>query len=129
MAKDKTGKTCHSFPLVRRRPEQAAALVEDAAAARGVTGLGRLEHEFLSVLASHVPDAFARDGDGLAQALRAAGIDSAVADHVKRLRDRLRAARYGPRGLERSENRCAESSPGPVGRGEMRRVRRDSVGA
>jgi hypothetical protein len=46
-----------------------------------------------------VPDAFARDGDGLAQALRAAGIESAVADHVKRLRDRLRAARYGPRGL------------------------------
>src|SRR5204863_4653407 len=33
------------------------------------------------------------------QALRAAGVDSAVADHVKRLRDRLRAARYGPRGL------------------------------
>jgi len=26
-------------------------------------------------------------------------VDSAVADHVKRLRDRLRAARYGPRGL------------------------------
>jgi hypothetical protein len=51
------------------------------------------------VLSSHVSDPFARDGDGLAQALRAAGVDSAVADHVKRLRDRLRAARYGPRGL------------------------------
>src|SRR5437588_729574 len=34
-----------------------------------------------------------------ARALRAAGVDSAVADHVKRLRDRLRASRYGPRGL------------------------------
>ena len=64
-----------------------------------LTPLGQLEREFLIVLASHVPDAAARDGDGLAQALRAAGIDSAVADHVKRLRDRLRAARYGPRGL------------------------------
>jgi tetratricopeptide (TPR) repeat protein len=63
-----------------------------------VTRLGRLEREFLGVLASYVSDPFARDGDGLAQALRAAGVDSAVADHVKRLRDRLRAARYGPRG-------------------------------
>ncbi len=94
--------------LTRRRPEPAAALVEDAAAARGVTRLGRLEHEFLTVLASHVPDAFARDGDGLAQALRAAGIDSAVADHVKRLRDRLRAARYGPRGLGDAAELAAE---------------------
>jgi hypothetical protein len=66
---------------------------------RAPTRLGRLERDFLAVLASHVSDAYARDGDGLAQALRAAGIDSAVADHVKRLRDRLRAARYGPRGL------------------------------
>jgi tetratricopeptide (TPR) repeat protein len=64
-----------------------------------LTPLGRLEREFLAVLSSHVSDQFARDGDGLAQALRAAGVDSAVADHVKRLRDRLRAARYGPRGL------------------------------
>ena len=86
--------------LARRRwhREPAAAAVP---AARGppLTPLGRLEREFLAVLASHVSDPFARDGDGLAQALRAAGVDSAVADHVKRLRDRLRAARYGPRGL------------------------------
>jgi len=59
----------------------------------GLTPLGRLEREFLAVLSSHVSDPFARDGDGLAPALRAAGVDSAVADHVKRLRDRLRAAR------------------------------------
>src|SRR6266699_3684915 len=64
-----------------------------------LTQLGRLEREFHAVLASHVPDQRARDGDGLARALRAAGVDSAVADHVKRLRDRLRASRYGPRGL------------------------------
>jgi len=53
-------------------------------------------------------DALARDGDGLAQALRAAGVDSAVADHVKRLRDRLRAARFGPRGLGDSAELGAE---------------------
>src|SRR5207253_2990695 len=57
----------------------------------GLTPLGRLEREFLAVLSSHVSDPFARDGDGLAPALRAPGVDSAVADHVKRLRDRLRA--------------------------------------
>ena len=80
----------------RRRAKPAP---EQALAGPALTPLGELEREFLTVLASHVPDPLARDGDGLAQALRAAGVDSAVADHVKRLRDRLRAARYGPRGL------------------------------
>jgi hypothetical protein len=94
--------------LRRRRPEVTPAPHVDASGAGAGTRLGRLEHEFLAVLASHVPDAFARDGDGLAQALRAAGIDSAVADHVKRLRDRLRAARYGPRGLGDAAELAAE---------------------
>ncbi|MGE5801604.1 MAG: BatD family protein [Gemmatimonadota bacterium] len=72
------------------------------------TTLGQLEREFLGVLASHVSDPVARDGDGLAPALRAAGVDSAVADHVRRLRDRLRAARYGPRGLGDAAELAAE---------------------
>jgi len=88
-----------SLLLRRRRRERDAGIAEAAALTPELTPLGRLEREFLAVLASHVSDPFARDGDGLAQALRAAGIDPAVADHVKRLRDRLRAARYGPRGL------------------------------
>ncbi len=79
----------------RRRPAAAALAPRHAQLSR----LGRLERDFHGVLASHVPDAGARDGDGLAQALRAAGIESAVADHVMRLRDRLRASRYGPRGV------------------------------
>jgi len=73
-----------------------------------MTTLGQLEREFLGVLASHVSDPVARDGDGLAPALRAAGVDSAVADHVRRLRDRLRAARYGPRGLGDAAELAAE---------------------
>jgi hypothetical protein len=85
--------------LARRRWRRGAASAPAPGGGRAMTPLGRLEREFLAVLASHVPDPFARDGDGLAQALRAAGVESAVADHVKRLRDRLRAARYGPRGL------------------------------
>jgi len=92
----------------RRRPAPEAAVAGDGATPHDVSRLGGLEHEFLSVLTSHVPDAFARDGDGLAQALRAAGVDSAVADHVKRLRDRLRAARYGPRGLGDAAELAAE---------------------
>jgi tetratricopeptide (TPR) repeat protein len=75
----------------------AAASLAPAAPRRG-TVLGRLEGDFQAVLASHVPDLHARDGDGLARALRAAGVESAVADHIVRLRDRLRAARYGPGG-------------------------------
>ena len=55
-----------------------------------------------------MPDPPARDGDGLARALRAAGVESAVADHVKRLRDRLRASRYGPRGLGDAAELAAE---------------------
>ena len=86
--------------LARRRwRRERTAATTPAGGVLQLTPLGRLERAFLAVLASHVPDPFARDGDGLAQALRAAGVDSAVADHVKRLRDRLRAARYGPRGL------------------------------
>jgi len=78
-----------------------------AAPAR-LTRLGQLERQFQAVLASHVPDQPARDGDGLARALRAAGVDSAVAEHVKRLRDRLRASRYGPRGLGDAVELAAE---------------------
>jgi hypothetical protein len=85
--------------LIRRRWRRRAAPASEAlSSGPELTRLGRLEKEFLAVLASYVSDPEARDGDGLAQALRAAGVDSAVADHVKRLRDRLRAARYGPRG-------------------------------
>lgn len=84
--------------LWRRRgaPEPVA---DEVPAPVRLTRLGQLERQFHAVLASQVPDPRARDGDGLARALRATGQDSAVAGHVMRLRDRLRASRYGPRGL------------------------------
>jgi hypothetical protein len=81
--------------FVRKRRRMAAPV---APAFPAPSRLGRLEREFHAVLASHVADPAARDGDGLARALRAAGFDSAISDHVLRLRDRVRAARYGPRG-------------------------------
>src|SRR5204862_2141099 len=85
--------------LARRRRRQARTSAGATTAGPALSPLGRVEREFLAVLASHVSDPFARDGDGLAQALRAAGVESAVADNVKRLRVRLRAAGYGARGL------------------------------
>jgi len=91
--------------LRKRRRKGTSASVQDSVA---VSRLGRLEREFLSVLSSYVIDPVARDGDGLARALRGAGVDSPVADHVMRLRDRLRAARYGPRGAGDAAELAAE---------------------
>jgi tetratricopeptide (TPR) repeat protein len=88
----------------KRRPAAAAAGAKPPA----LSTMGRLEREFYAMLASHVSDVGARDGDGLARALRAAGIESAVADHVMRLRDRVRAARYGPLGLGDAGELAAE---------------------
>ena len=88
-------------PLVAwlwRRRSVAPPVSEPSPGPQPLTGLGRMEREFHVVLANHVPDTRSRDGDGLARALRATGVDRAVADHVMRLRDRLRASRYGPRG-------------------------------
>ena len=93
--------------LWRRREDREPLAGEVPAPAR-LTRLGQLEREFHAVLASQVPDPRARDGDGLARALRATGQDSAVAGHVMRLRDRLRASRYGPRGLGDAAELAAE---------------------
>jgi len=94
--------------LRRRRGTVADVPAAPPAAPAPLTRLGQLERRFQAVLASHVPDQPARDGDGLARALRATGVDSAVAEHVKRLRDRLRASRYGPRGLGDAVELAAE---------------------
>ena len=80
-----------------RRPRSVAA--EAAVPVIELSRLGRLEREFHGVLANHVVDPETREGEGLARALRAAGVEPAIAEHVMRLRDRLRAARYGPRGV------------------------------
>jgi hypothetical protein len=77
----------------RRRP----AAAPEAPPIEG-TQLGGLEREFLKLLTAHVPDAAAREGPDLSRALQAAGVERGVATRVVHVRDRLRAARYGPRG-------------------------------
>ncbi len=98
-------------PLVAwlwRRRRETEPVAADAPSPMPLTRLGRMEREFHHMLTSHVPDPRSRDGDGLARALRATGVESAVADHVMRLRDRLRASRYGPRGLGDAAELAAE---------------------
>lgn len=119
--------------MVAQRRRRSVPIPESRIPSPVVTPLGRLEREFLAVLASHVSDPAARDGDGLAPALRAAGVDSAVADHVRRLRDRLRAARYGPRGLGDAAELAAEVQQvlrvlGAEGQGTHRRPHATVVG-
>jgi len=83
---------------VGRMPRRSRGPEPEPAPAVWGTRLGRLERDFQLTLIAYVADAGTRDGDVLASALRAAGLERAVADHVVRLRDRLRAARYGPQG-------------------------------
>lgn len=89
------------------RRRSATASLAAAKVVRPVRVAG-LEREFLRTLDAHVPDAATRQGSALSQALRAAGIESAVADHVVRLRERLRAARYGPGGVSDPVELAAE---------------------
>ncbi|HEY2825139.1 MAG TPA: SH3 domain-containing protein, partial [Gemmatimonadales bacterium] len=79
-------------PPARRRPLQRGRERPKAGS------LEALELEFRQLLARLVPDADLRDGDGLADALRAAGAEAAVAAHAARLRDRLWQAVYGSGG-------------------------------
>lgn len=94
--------------LARRSRERPRPAPRADASAPPLTRLGQVEREFLALLSAYVADAHARDGDGLASALRAAGLESAVADHVVRLRDRLRSARYGPLGVGDQTELAAE---------------------
>jgi hypothetical protein len=66
--------------------------------------LAALEAEFRRLLQRLVPASDALGGDRLAAALVAAGVESSLAAHATRVRDRLRSARYGPDpGTDREE--------------------------
>jgi hypothetical protein len=85
--------------VFRRRPTPPVA-----------RSLQELNQAFRSTLDRLVPTAGLRDGDQLADALRAAGIDHAVAAHAARIRDRLRHAVYGPGGPSDATELAAETA-------------------
>jgi tetratricopeptide (TPR) repeat protein len=72
--------------------------------------LAALEIEFGVVLEGLVPAERLRGGDGLADALRAAGVEAPLAAHAARVRDRLRQALYGPQGSTDPDELTAEVS-------------------
>ena len=59
--------------------------------------LAKLERAFGILVQAHVADAYSRDGASLTRALRAAGVERTLAEHVGRLRERVRGIRSGPR--------------------------------
>lgn len=87
---------------VRRRARRRGAPAPDPG------GLSALEASFRDVLTRLVPDAMVRDGAGLAAALEAAGVETPVAAHAARVRDRLRQAVYGPSGSTDADELAAE---------------------
>jgi len=84
--------------LVRRRAPPAPESLASA------------HRRFRVVLERLVPAAALREGDQLDAALRAAGIDQAVAAHATRVRDRLRHAVYGPGGASDPDELTAETN-------------------
>jgi hypothetical protein len=84
--------------VFRRRPPPPAT-----------RSLASLHRDFRVALRRLVPTAELREGDQLADALRAAGIDPVVAAHATRVRDRLRHAIYGPRGPSDAAELTAET--------------------
>jgi hypothetical protein len=70
--------------------------------------LDSLDRRFRRELERLVPRASWRDGDGLADALRAAGVEAPLANHVSRVRDRLRQALYGRGGATDADELRAE---------------------
>ena len=97
--------TMRFAPLIRwrRRPK------EGAGAALGDPTLDALDREFRSKLEHLVPVTDAREGDGLPDALRAAGVEASLATHASRVRDRLRGAVYGKDGASDPTELAAEA--------------------
>jgi tetratricopeptide (TPR) repeat protein len=68
----------------------------------------RLLHDFRLTLDLLVPGAADLPPDALTDALRAAGVESPLAGHAGRIRDRLRQSLYGPEGSPDADELAAE---------------------
>jgi len=96
------GRTARRIRLPRRR--RTAVTVPPPLAA-----LDALDRQFRLALARVVPDAAHQEGGRLAEALRASGLDPALATHAVRVRDRLRHAVFGPAGATDPDELMAEA--------------------
>jgi hypothetical protein len=76
--------------------------------ARALGRLDSLERNFRHELEHLVPSVSVHNGAALADALRAAGVEAALAEHVARVRDRLRQALYGRGGATDLDELAAE---------------------
>lgn len=92
------------------------------------------DRRLLTALRSLVPDAESRTGASLVAALRASGVDPAVAARIARVRDEFLAARYGPvAGVARSEREIMREMDeltrvlGGQSRHRERRIRRSAA--
>jgi hypothetical protein len=84
-------------PRPRRSADRHASVPDD-------DRLAQLDAEFRRLLRRLVPGSDALGGDRLTAALVAAGVESSLAAHTTRVRERLRSARYGPDpGTDREE--------------------------
>lgn len=92
--------------LARRARRRTVAAGPRRPGGDALDELGRALRESFAML---VPDPARRDGPGLADALRAAGVPDAVAAHAARVRDRLRLAMYGPEGASDPDELAAEA--------------------
>jgi tetratricopeptide (TPR) repeat protein len=79
-----------------------------AGAPPGRSRLERLDRHFRRAVERLVPDPEGREDGALADALRAAGVELSLANHVARVRDRLQRALYGPAGSGDPDELAAE---------------------
>lgn len=81
---------------------------EPAGARQPRDGLARLEADVRGVLDRLAPGADAKGVTALTDALVAAGVDAALAEHAAKVRDRLRSALFGPGGSPDEDELAAE---------------------
>jgi tetratricopeptide (TPR) repeat protein len=91
----------HRIRLPRRRPRPGP---QD----RQALALAALDGELRAALLRRLGSSGHREGAPLAAALRAAGVEASLAQHVARVRDRLQHAVFGPPGVTDPEELAAE---------------------
>jgi hypothetical protein len=87
-----------------RLPRRRRGVAQD----REALALAALDGELRAALARRLGPSGHREGAPLAAALRAAGVEASLAQHVARVRDRLQHAVFGPPGVTDPDELAAE---------------------